>query len=157
MIKKLRLTICHFSINFHGRAAKPELSAGVPKGLGTTLFPMDPKDNFFLWSTIRIGIRITSQYWTLGPLDPILKKVLKGNLRKKVKALCSIGVWRIHTRMYLVYLLVVCVCSISQSESWTTLHNQVQQALSKHCLVMASFYPLSSWEALFPMLSKVFF
>ena len=139
MIKKLRLTICHFSIN-----SDVEVKC-FPRDLESTLFPIQTKTTLlFLWSTIRIGIRITSQYWTLGPLDPILKKVLKGNLRKKVKALCSIGVWRIHTRMYLVYLLVVCVCSISQSESWTTLHNQVQQALSKHCLVMASFYPLSS-------------
>ena len=49
-----------------------------------------------------------------------------------------------HENVFSLFIGRVCVCSISQSESWTTLHNQVQQALSKHCLVMASFYPLSS-------------
>ena len=113
MIKKLRLTICHFSINFHGRAAKPELSAGVPKGLDTTLFPMDPKDNFFLWSTIRIGIRITSQYWTLGPLDPILKKVLKGNLRKKSKSTMFYrSMENTHENVFSLFIGRVCVCVV---------------------------------------------
>ena len=79
----------------------------LPKGLGKHLIPYTQRQLFFLWSTIRIGIRITSQYWTLGPLRPLRKE--KSPKREPEKKEVKAGMENTHENVFSLFIGRVCV------------------------------------------------